>query len=52
MAWGDPSERRLARYRDLGFNRVVIGGGRRDGDDPSTTREFLDRYAAMVDGLR
>lgn len=52
MAWGDPSERRLARYRDLGFNRVVIGGGRRDGDDPSTTWEFLDRYAAMADGLR
>lgn len=52
MAWGDPSANRLARYRDLGFNRVVIGGGRRDGDDPSTTLPFLDRYAAMVTELR
>jgi probable F420-dependent oxidoreductase len=52
MAWGDPSANRLARYRDLGFNRVVIGGGRRDGDDPSTTWAFLDRYAAMVTELR
>ncbi|MDW5609705.1 TIGR03619 family F420-dependent LLM class oxidoreductase [Mycolicibacterium sp. D5.8-2] len=52
MAWGDPSTNRLARYRDLGFNRVVIGGGRRDGDDPSTTLPFLDRYAAMVTELR
>lgn len=34
MAWGDPSANRLARYRDLGFTRVVVGGGRRDGDDP------------------
>ncbi|WP_349270540.1 LLM class F420-dependent oxidoreductase [Mycolicibacterium parafortuitum] len=48
MAWGDPSENRLARYRDLGFTRVVVGGGRRDGSDPSTTWKFLDRYAEMV----
>uniref|UniRef100_A0A5Q5CNS7 Luciferase-like protein n=1 Tax=Mycobacterium sp. (strain JLS) TaxID=164757 RepID=A0A5Q5CNS7_MYCSJ len=52
MAWGDPSANRLARYRDLGFTRVVVGGGRRDGDDPSTVWEFLDRYAAMVTDLR
>jgi probable F420-dependent oxidoreductase len=52
MAWGDPSANRLARYRDLGFTRVVVGGGRKDGDDPSTTWEFLDRYAAMVTELR
>jgi probable F420-dependent oxidoreductase len=52
MAWGDPSLKRLAGYRDLGFDRVVIGGGRRDALDPSTTWEFLDRYAAMVDELR
>ncbi|KWX68966.1 TIGR03619 family F420-dependent LLM class oxidoreductase [Mycobacterium sp. NAZ190054] len=52
MAWGDPSQNRLSRYRDLGVNRVVIGGGRRDGDDPSTTLPFLDRYAAMVTELR
>lgn len=52
MAWGDPSPGRLARYRDLGFTRVVIGGGRRDGDDPSTTLPFLDRYAAVLSALR
>ncbi|MBB2770415.1 MULTISPECIES: TIGR03619 family F420-dependent LLM class oxidoreductase [Mycolicibacterium] len=52
MAWGDPSANRLARYRDLGFTRVVVGGGRRDGDDPSTTLPFLDRYAALVSELR
>jgi probable F420-dependent oxidoreductase len=52
MAWGDPSLKALATYRDLGFNRAVVGGGRRDGKDPSTTLAFLDRYAAMVDDLR
>lgn len=52
MAWGDPSPNRLARYRDLGFTRVVIGGGRRDSQDPSTTLSFLDRYAEMVADLR
>jgi probable F420-dependent oxidoreductase len=52
MAWGDPSLEVLATYRDLGFNRVVVGGGRRDGNDPSTTLPFLDRYAAMVEKLR
>lgn len=52
MAWGDPSPGRLARYRDLGFDRVVVGGGRRDSDDPSTTLSFLDRYAAVVSELR
>lgn len=52
MAWGDPKPEKLARYRDLGFNRVVLGGGRRDGDDPSTTLNYLDRYASVVDELR
>ncbi|MGE2731817.1 TIGR03619 family F420-dependent LLM class oxidoreductase [Mycolicibacterium vaccae] len=52
MAWGEPSAGRLARYRDLGLTRVVIGGGRRGGDDPATTLPFLDRYAAVVGALR
>lgn len=52
MAWGDPSLRRLASYRDLGFTRVVLGGGRRDALDPSTTLAFLDRYADMAGELR
>lgn len=51
MAWGDPKPEKLARYRDFGFNRVVLGGGRRDGEDPSTTLYYLDRYAGMVDEL-
>ncbi|BBX19828.1 LLM class F420-dependent oxidoreductase [Mycolicibacterium duvalii] len=51
MAWGDPSANRLARYRDLGCTRVVIGGGRRDAADPVTTLPFLDRYAGMLDEL-
>lgn len=51
MAWGDPSLRRLASYRDLGFTRVVLGGGRRDALDPSTTLAFLDRYADMAGEL-
>lgn len=52
MAWGDPQIARLAHYRGLGFNRVVLGGGRRGGNDPSTTLPFLDRYADMVDELK
>ncbi|AGP61620.1 MULTISPECIES: TIGR03619 family F420-dependent LLM class oxidoreductase [Mycobacterium] len=52
MAWGDPSLKRLASYRDLGFTRAVLGGGRRDALDPSTTLSFLDRYAEMAEELR
>jgi hypothetical protein len=52
LAWGDPPLELLATYRGLGFNRVVVGGGRRYGNDPSTTLSFLDRYAAMLDELR
>lgn len=52
MAWGEPSLKRLVSYRELGFNRVVVGGGRRDALDPSTTTAFLDRYAEMAGELR
>jgi probable F420-dependent oxidoreductase len=52
MAWGDPSLEVLATYRELGFNRVVVGGGRRDGNDPSMTLTFVDRYAAMIEKLQ
>lgn len=51
MAWGEPRIDRLARYRDLGVHRVIVGGGRRGAEDPSTTLPFLDRYAAMADEL-
>lgn len=51
MAWGNPSLETLAGYRDLGFNRAVLGGGRKKSGDPSTTLGFLDDYAAMVNEL-
>ncbi len=38
-------------YRDLGFRRVILGGGRRDADDPDTTLPFIDGYSAMIDDL-
>ncbi|QZH64554.1 TIGR03619 family F420-dependent LLM class oxidoreductase [Mycolicibacterium farcinogenes] len=52
MAWGNPTLETLIGYRDLGFNRAVLGGGRKKGSDPSTTLAFLDDYAAMVEELR
>ncbi|RUP05007.1 MAG: TIGR03619 family F420-dependent LLM class oxidoreductase [Mycobacterium sp.] len=51
LAWGDPPVDRLAAYRDLGFSRAVVGGGRRDSRDASTTLSFLDRYGAMAEEL-
>lgn len=51
MAWGDPGVDVLARYRDLGFNRTVIGGGRRGGSDHTATLEFIDHYAEMLGKL-
>ncbi|MGV0687363.1 TIGR03619 family F420-dependent LLM class oxidoreductase [Mycolicibacterium thermoresistibile] len=52
MVWGDPSPGRLARYRELGFHRAIVGGGRRGGSDPSATLAFLDRYATIAHELR
>jgi probable F420-dependent oxidoreductase len=52
VAWGDPPLERLAEYRDLGVERVVLGASRQGWDDPRTTLPFLDRYAAMVPELR
>lgn len=52
MAWGEPELGLLTTYRDLGFNRVVVGGGRRGGHERDATLSFLDRYTAMVDKLR
>lgn len=48
MAWGEPTIDVLEKYRDLGFNRIVIGGGRRGGSDHTATLAFLDRYAEML----
>ncbi len=52
MVWREPTLEVLAGYRDLGFNRAVVGGGRRDPHDHAATLTFLDRCAAMVDELR
>lgn len=51
MSFGEPSLDVLACYRDLGFNRAVVGGGRRGASDQSTTLQFLDRYSTMLDEL-
>lgn len=48
MAWGEPTVDVLEEYRDLGFNRIVIGGGRRGGSDHTAALAFLDRYAEML----
>ncbi len=51
MVWGEPTLEALAGYRELGFNRAVLGGGRRDSTDPAATLPFLDRCAAMIEQL-
>lgn len=52
VAFGDPSPETLHRYKELGVVRTVIGGSRRDMDDPSTTLAFLDEYAPLIPDLR
>lgn len=52
VAFGDPSLETLARYRELGFRRAIVGGGRKRANDRSATAAFLDHYAAMRDELR
>ncbi|MGO8772182.1 MAG: TIGR03619 family F420-dependent LLM class oxidoreductase [Mycobacterium sp.] len=52
MVWREPTLEVLAGYRDFGFNRAVVGGGRRDPHDHAATLSFLDRCATMVDELR
>jgi probable F420-dependent oxidoreductase len=51
FTFGDPTFDVLAGYRDLGVQRVVIGGSRAGWDDPATTLPFLDTYAAMIGDL-
>lgn len=50
--FGDPNRETLARYRDLGIERCVIGANRTGWDDPSTAPAFLERHAAWLDDLR
>ncbi len=51
VTFGDPDLATLAGYRDLGIERVVVGGARTGWDDPSTTLSCLDTYAAMLPEL-
>ena len=51
VTFGDPDLATLARYRDLGVDRVVLGSARTGWDDPVTTLPCLDTYAAMMPEL-
>ena len=51
VTFGDPDLATLARYRELGVDRVVLGSARTGWDDPVTTLPCLDTYAAMMPEL-
>jgi probable F420-dependent oxidoreductase len=51
MVWREPTRDVLSVYRDLGFNRAVVGGARRDPHDYAATLSFLDRCAELVGDL-
>jgi probable F420-dependent oxidoreductase len=51
VTFGDPDPDVLRAYRDLGVARVVIGASRTGWDDPSTSYDFIDRYAPLVPDL-
>ena len=52
MVWREPTLDVLGAYRDLGFNRAVVGGARRHPHDHAATLTFLDGCAELVDELR
>ena len=52
MVWRKPTLDVLGAYRDLGFDRAVVGGARRDPHDHAATLTFLDGCAELVDELR
>jgi probable F420-dependent oxidoreductase len=47
----DPGYDTLARYRDLGIERTVVGIGTELWDDPSATPAFVERYARRLRDL-
>jgi probable F420-dependent oxidoreductase len=51
VTFGKPGADTLRRYRDLGVNRVVVGGAREDEDSMSATQAYLDYYAALIPEL-
>jgi probable F420-dependent oxidoreductase len=48
VVFGDPTADLLARYRDLGVDRVVVGANRTAWSDPTTILPFLDACAALL----
>ncbi len=51
VAWGDPDRDTLLKYRELEVERVVIGAARKGQGDPTTTQQFIDRYAQLIPDL-
>lgn len=51
VAMGDIDLTTLARYRDIGVERTVVGAARTGWDDPATTLPCLDHYAQMIPEL-
>jgi probable F420-dependent oxidoreductase len=51
VTFGDPDLHTLARYRDLGVARAIVGGARQGWEDPATTLPCLDTYAGMIGEL-
>jgi hypothetical protein len=51
VVFGDPTWETLVHYRELGVHRVVVGSAPDRWDDPSTTMDFIDRYAEFVADL-
>jgi probable F420-dependent oxidoreductase len=51
VTWGDPSPDTLREYRDLGFQRAILGAGREGWEDPSSAHAYIDRYAEVIDEL-
>jgi probable F420-dependent oxidoreductase len=52
VTFGDPTIELLQNYRELGVERVIVGGARQGWDDPSTTLPFLDRYGQFIADLQ
>jgi probable F420-dependent oxidoreductase len=51
VVWGDPTPEALHELAALGVRRAVLGAGRVDWYDPTSSLPFLDRYAPLVDEL-
>jgi probable F420-dependent oxidoreductase len=51
VAFGDPTLGTLIEYAELGVVRTILGAGREDWEDSSTTLAFLDRYADHAKAL-